>query len=69
MKPTAWWANSIGPSVTLTSTTPDPPRAMADVCMRSMADSRAAYMASVKLVSSTFWPDCFMVAPIDRRGA
>ena len=37
--------------------------------MRSMADSRAAYMASVKLVSSTFWPFCLMAVPIDRRGA
>ena len=52
--PTAWRAKSIGPSVTFTSTTPVPAMARADDCMRSIADSRAAYIASVKLVSSTF---------------
>ena len=37
--------------------------------MRSMADSRAEYMASVKLVSSTFCDFCLMATPADRRGA
>ena len=37
--------------------------------MCSMPVSRAAYMASVKLVSSTFCEDCRMVVPIDRLGA
>ena len=37
--------------------------------MRSMADSRAEYMASVRLVSSTFWPDWRMAAAAPRRGA
>ena len=59
----------MGPSVTLTSTTPVPCSARAEVCIRSMAASRAAYMASVKLVSSTFWPFCFIAVPIERRGA
>ena len=36
--------------------------------MRSMADSRAAYMASVKLVSSTFWLVCCRAVPAPRRG-
>jgi hypothetical protein len=34
-----------------------------------MADSRAAYMASVKLVSSMFCEDCLRAVPADRRGA
>ena len=47
VNPTAWRAKLIGPSVTLTSTTPSPPASRAERCMRSMADSRAEYMASV----------------------
>ena len=35
----------------------------------TIADSRAEYIASVKLVSSTFWDFCLMAIPADRRGA
>ena len=47
VKPMEWRAKRIGPSVTLTSTTPSPPAWRAECCIRSMADSRAAYMAWV----------------------
>ena len=69
VKLTAWEAKAMGPSSTWTCTTPVPSMARAADCIRSMADSRAEYMASVKLVSSTFWFFCFMATPADRRGA
>ena len=47
VNPTACRANPMGPSVTLTSTTPWPSTCRAERCIFSMAASRAEYMASV----------------------